>query len=321
MLDGSSEEERRALLVRVVCVGCALASVPIAAMSMRGYGLDAWPQVAVPALVPTITTGLVALWCARRVLRAGSSALVLFLGPLFGLLNMCVMASSFAALEGGLGAAGGAFLLSLMFGFPLGLVVGLAFALALWPLFWLERRLRGREDVDAGLVFGAGAAAWALVMGIATYVLEAVSPSLALWSGGPVGVGLVALAGAAIFVGVIGARYLRVGRLIRRVAAGHEPGMRLVAPSAEDDAAERSARFGRAEWVLVREERTGEGPFREVAAQEALMGLPSMRTLARRVAWLALLAIGSVGVLAGTSAAVDARTQVMVEVARSDSDW
>lgn len=305
----STDEARRAGVTWVATIGATLASVPVAAMVIDLYGLHGYHRVFSPALLPIVTTAFFARLFVRWAMRASSTAIVVLIAPLLGLVNASLMAGLFSAFEQGLGEMFGAMILATMIGFPVSLSIGLAFGFAMWPLLGLERHYRGREDLDASLALEGFAAGWVLLVAALTFALEARAP-LALYPGGPAVVGVVAFVAAAALAVVVAVRYARLGRALRRMARGDDPEHRLVL--AEGSLAER---FERAELVVVRVARAGEGPFRDGELAEPLAAVVSIPTLARRIAALALVA----SIAATTVALVRPDTTVRVAIQRVPS--
>ncbi|MCU0672628.1 MAG: hypothetical protein MUE69_07525 [Myxococcota bacterium] len=304
----STDDARRERVTWVATIGAALASVPVAAMVIDLYGLDGYHRVVSPALLPIVTTAFFARLFVRWAMRASSTAIVVLIGPLLGLVNASLMAGLFSAFEQGeVAAMFGAMILATMIGFPVSLSVGLAFGFAMWPLLGLERHYRGREDLDARLGLDGFAAGWGLVVAALTFALEAHAP-LALYQGGPAVVGVVAVVVASAFAVAVAIRYARLGRALQRMARGDDAEHRLVV--AKGSLAER---FERAELVVVRVARAGEGPFRDGELAEPVAGVVSIPTLARRIAALALVA----SIAATTVALVRPDTTVRVAIQRA----
>jgi hypothetical protein len=303
----STDEARRAWVTWVATIGAALASVPVAAMVIDLYGLHGYHRVFSPALLPIVTTAFFARIFVRWAMRASSTAIVVLIAPLLGLVNASLMAGLFSAFEqGDVGAMFGAMVLATMIGFPVSLSIGLAFGFAMWPLLGLERHLRGREDLDASLTLEGFAAGWGLSVAALTFALDAYAP-LALHPDGPAVVGVLAVVSAAALAVVVAIRYARLGRALQRMVRGHDAEHRLV--HARGSLAER---FERAELVVVRVAHAGEGPFREGELAEPVAGVVSIPTLARRIAALALVA----SIAATTVALVRPDTTVRVAVQR-----
>ena len=300
----TTDEQRRRQVAWVATVGASLASVPVAAMVIDLYDLHGYHRVFSPALLPILTTALFAHLFVRWAMRASTTAFVVLIGPALGFLNASLMAGTFAGFERtDLGAAVGAALMAGMFGFPVSLSIGLAFALAIWPLLWMERRYRGRDDLDANLALDGFAAGWALSVAAVTLALEAHAP-LALYANGPAVVGVLAFTAATAFVAFVAVRYATLGRALQRMARGADDEHRLVpAKGALRD------RFEHAELVVVRVARAGEGPFRDGELADPIAGVVSLSTLARRVAALAVVAS------IATAAVVVSRPDTEVRVA------
>lgn len=305
----TTDEQRRRRVARVATVGASLASVPVAAMVIDLYSLHGYHQVFSPALLPILTTALFAHLFVRWAMRASSTAFVVLIAPVLGLLNASVMAGVFSGFEqGDVGAALGAAVMAGMFGFPVSLSIGLAFGLAMWPLLWLERLYRGRDDLDANLALDGFAGGWALAVAALTLALEAHAP-LALYPNGPAVVGVLAFTVATGFVASVALRYATLGRALARMARGADGEHRLVpAKGALQD------RFERAELVVVRVARAGEGPFRDGELADPIAGVVSLSTLARRIAALAVVAS------IATAAVVLSRPDTEVRVAVQQRD-
>lgn len=303
----STDEARRELVTWVATIGAALASVPVAAMVIELYGLDGYHRVFSPAFLPIVTTAFFARLFVRWAMRASSTAIVVLIAPLLGLVNASLMAGLFSAFEqGDVAAMFGAMILATMIGFPVSLSVGLAFGFAMWPLLGLERHYRGREDLDARLSLEGFAAGWALVVAALTFALEAHAP-LALYPGGPA-VGVIAFVAAAAFAVGVAIRYARLGHALQRMTRGDDAEHRLV--HAKGPLTER---FERAELVVVRVAHAGEGPFRDGELAEPIAGVVSIGTLARRIAALALVA----SIAATSVALVRPDTTVRVAIQRA----
>ncbi|MCB9611857.1 MAG: hypothetical protein H6722_05305 [Sandaracinus sp.] len=281
----------------VATLGAALASVPIASEVIDGYHLADFRRVWIPAVLPALGTALVMRLYLRWMRRTSHLGMSLLAGPLLGLLNTSFVAGLFGCLENGPGAGIGVALMALVFGFPIGLGVGFLYALVLWPLLARERALRGRTDVDAGLSMDAFAAGWASLVAGTVFALERNVRPLGLWPEGPGVAGGLALSAALLFTFFVAWRGLSLGRFLRRVVAGEEAGRRLV-----HSRGALADRFTHAEVVVLRVENAGDGPFRDGEVAEPELGLPSVQTLSRRLAWLALVALVTVGLVAWTPA-------------------